>query len=169
MGVNFVWYPKEHLSFDIGYREAGFVEYKSDEQFEPKAQEFAELAKAKVMEIREQLSSPQSAKEYVISSLHDHCPTLWGEFHQGMSCILAKDTNEAISYFNQVLSNPHDTEWARQLKEFTSKLASLLKSDEDAFRFIGEIVKNSRELKKLTHSMVYCTARCMFSQIMFKS
>ncbi|MCL1090323.1 DUF4304 domain-containing protein [Shewanella profunda] len=149
VGINFQWYPKEYLSFDIGYREAGFVEYKSDEQFEPKAQEFAEIAKAKVLEIREQLSSPKSVKEYVISSLQNHRPTLWGEFHQGMSCVLNKDRNEAISYFNQVLSNPHDTEWAIELKEFTSRMVQLLESGEDALRFIDEIVNKSRELKKL--------------------
>lgn len=149
VGVNFQWYPKERLSFDIGYREAGFVEYESDEQFEPRAKEFAELAKAKVLEIREQLSRSKSAKEYVISSLQDHRPTLWGEFHQGMSCILTKDTKEAISYFNQVLSNPHDTEWAIELKEFTSGMVKSLESGEDALRFIDEIVNKSRELKKL--------------------
>lgn len=149
VGVNFQWYPKEHLSFDIGYREAGFVEYKSDEQFEPKAQEFAELAKSKVLEIREQLSSPKSVKEYVISSLQDHRPTLWGEFHQGMSCVLAKDTDEAISYFNQVLNNPHDTEWAMELKEFTSKLVAQIESGKNVFQFLDEIVNKSRELKKL--------------------
>ena len=97
VGVNFQWYPKGHFSFDIGYREAGFVEYESDQQFEPQAQEFAELAKAKVLEIREQLSSPASVKKYVISAFHDHRPTLWGAFHQGMSCILTKDTKEAIT------------------------------------------------------------------------
>lgn len=149
VGINFQWYPKEHLSFDIGYREAGFVEYKSDEQFEAKTQEFAEIAKAKVLEIREQLSSPKSVKEYVISSLQNQPSMLWGEFHQSMSCVLTKDRNEAISYFNQVQSNPIDTEWAIELKEFTSRMVKLLESGEDALRFIDEIVNKSRELKKL--------------------
>lgn len=157
VGVNFQWYPKEHLSFDIGYREAGFIEYKSDEQFEFQAQEFAELAKAKVLEIRERLSSPKSTKDYLISSFQDHRPTLWGEFHQGMSCVLTKDKNEAISYFNQVLSNPHDTEWAIELKEFTSRIVKLLESGDDVLRFIDEIVNKSRELKKLEPTDVQLT------------
>ncbi|WP_428820140.1 hypothetical protein [Microbulbifer sp. MCCC 1A16149] len=149
VGVNFQWYPQEHLSFDIGYREAGFVEYESNEQFEPQAQEFANLAKSKILEIREKLSSPKAVKEYVVSSLQDYRPTLWGEFHQGMSCVIAKEKNEAIAYFNQVLSNPHDTGWAIDLKEFVSKLISLLESGEDATHFLNEIVNKSRELKKL--------------------
>lgn len=149
VGVNFQWYPKEHLSFDMGYREAGFVEYESDEQFEPKAQEFSELAKDKVLEIREKLSCPKSIKKFVISSLQDHRPTLWGEFHQGVSCILTKDKIEAISYFNQVLSNPHNTDWAIELKQFTSKLVALLESDDDVLQYIDEIVNKSRELKNL--------------------
>lgn len=164
VGVNFQWYPKEYLSFDIGYRETGFVEYESDEQFEPKAKEFAELAKVKILEIREQLSSTKSAKEYVISSLQNHRPTLWGEFHQGMSCILTKDTKEAISYFNQVLSNPHDTEWAIKLKEFTSRMVISLESGEDALRFIDEIVNKSRELKKLEPTDVQLAEIALIAQ-----
>lgn len=149
VGVNFQWYPQNHLSFDIGDREAGFVEYKSDEQFGPEAQEFAKLAKAKVLEIREQLCSPKSAKEHVISSFQGHRSTLWGEFHQGMSCILAKEPNEAISYFSQVVNNPHDTEWAIELKEFTSKLIALIQSGDDTLLTIQKVVNKSRALKKL--------------------
>lgn len=159
VGVNFQWYPKEYFSFDIGYRETGFVEYKSDEQFEPKAQELAELAKSKVLEIREQFSSQKSVKEYVISSLQNHRPTLWGEFHQGMSCVLAKDTDEAIFYFNQVLNDPHDAEWSVELKEFTSKLVAQLETGENVFQFLDEIVNKSRELKKLE------TADVQFAEI----
>jgi hypothetical protein len=66
-----------------------------------------------------------------------------------MSCVLTKDSNEAISYFNQVLSNPHDTEWAIALKEFTSRMVKLLESGGDTLRLISEIVDKSRELKKL--------------------
>ena len=84
-----------------------------------------------------------------MSSLQNHRPTLWGEFHQGMSCVLTKDKNEAISYFNQVLSNPHDTEWAIELNDFTSRMVKLLESGEDSLRFIDEIVNKSRELKKM--------------------
>jgi hypothetical protein len=158
VGVNFQWYPQDHLSFDIGYREAGFVEYESDEQFEAEAQGFAELAKTKVLEIREQLCSPVSVKEHVASFLQGHRPTLWGEFHQGMSCILAKEPKEAICYFNQVLNNPHDTEWAIELKEFTSKLIALIESRDDTLLFIDEIVNKSRALKKLEPTNVQLAA-----------
>lgn len=149
VGVNFQWYPNAHLSFDIGYREVGFVEYRSDEQFEFKAQALADIAKARVLDIRERFSSPKSVKEYLIAALQNPQPTLWGEFHQGMSCILTKDRNEAIAYFNQVLSHPHDVPWARELKAFTSRVIKLLESGEDALQFIDEIVTESRKLKKL--------------------
>lgn len=149
VGVNFQWYPQDHFSFDIGYREAGYIEYESEEQFEPIAREFAELAKVKVLEIREQLSTPASMKMFVISSFKGHRSTLWSEFHQGMACVIARDAEKAISYFKQVLSDPHDTEWANELKDFTSKVATLLEASEEPLKFIDKIVTKSRELKKL--------------------
>jgi len=164
VGVNFQWYPKDHLSFDIGYREAGFIEYESDEQFETEALELAEQAKTKVLELREKMSDPQSAKQWVIASYRDHQPTLWSVFHQGMSCVLAHETDAAIVYFNQVISDPHDTKWALELKQFTAELVALIESGEETFKFIDEIVNESRQLKKLdSTSTTYCFPETLVS------
>jgi len=49
VGVCFQWYPNDFFSFDIGYREAEFVEFESEEQFQAAAQEYTEIAKSKVL------------------------------------------------------------------------------------------------------------------------
>jgi len=149
VGVNFQWYPKEYFSFDIGYREAGFVEYKSDEQFEAAALGFSELAKLKILEIRKRLLTPKTSKKFIRSSLKSKKHSLWAEFHQGMAFGVAGDTKKAESYFKKVLDNPHDTEWAIELKLFTTEVMAFLEVKEDFLTRVDEIVHMSRELKNL--------------------
>ncbi|WP_186295253.1 DUF4304 domain-containing protein [Shewanella algae] len=149
IGINWQWYPKEHYAFDVGFREQGFVEYENDQQFEEDARAFAELAKSKVLEIRESLSTPESMKRYIISAFKEIGPTIWGEFHQGLACAVARDKAQAISFLQSVVSNSHDTEWALELKDFSKNLINLIESGSDYHTYLDEVVSKSRELKKL--------------------
>lgn len=149
VGVNFQWYPKDYFSFDIGHRVSDFVEYETDEQFELAVLEYAEFAKDRVLENRKVLSTPKAAQKYVKSSFQDSRLNVWAEFHQGMVCAIAKDNDEAIYYFRQVLDSPYDSEWAIELKEFTNKLVVLFEAEEDFFPHFDRIVSSSRHLKKL--------------------
>jgi hypothetical protein len=51
VGVNWQWYPIDYFSFDLGYREETYIEYKSDEQFEPEAHKLAQTALKKLKSI----------------------------------------------------------------------------------------------------------------------
>jgi hypothetical protein len=149
IGVNWQWYPKDHFSFDLGYREASFIEYISDDQFEPKARELAEMAKAKVEEFRRSLSNQISAKEYIVSKTKEDKGNLWGEFNRGMACAITGSKEQALNYFKQVIENPHDVEWAIELKDFTRNMMNLISSGQDHIGYINKIVKEARALKKL--------------------
>jgi hypothetical protein len=149
VGVNFQWYPKDYYSFDIGYREAGFVEYVSDEQFELTARKFVEIARNKVLQIRERLSTPESAKEYVIDSYKVLGLTLWGEYNQGVACLIASDEQQALVYLNQIVDDNYDTEWAKELRNFTIGLIKLVQSGQDYINFLNQVINKTREMKKL--------------------
>lgn len=149
VGINWQWYPQDYFSFDLGYREAGFVEYNSDDQFEPKARELAELAKSKVEEFRSQLSDQMKAKEYVINATKDNKGNLWGEFNRGMACTISGSKDQALTFFNQVIEIPDDVEWAVELKNFTRNLMNLINSGQDYIEYLNEVVRESRSLKKL--------------------
>lgn len=149
IGVNWQWYPKEHYAFDVGYREQGFVEYENDQQFEEDARQFAELAKSKVLEIRESLSTLESMKKYIISAYKEIGATIWGDFHQGLACAVASDHVEAISFLQRVVSNSDDREWALELKDFSKNIINQIESGSDYHTYLDEVVSKSRELKKL--------------------
>lgn len=149
IGVNWQWYPEKQISLDFGYREAGYIHYESDEQFEPQARMFAETAKSKILEIRELLSTPHATKQYIEYTQRQKKSVLWGEFHQGMACAIAGDTDEAITLFHQVINDPYDTAWARKLKGFTRNIVSRISANDDFYGYVNSIVNQSRRLKNL--------------------
>lgn len=149
VGIHWLWHPKEYFSFDLGYREAGYVEYKSNSQFEPKAREMANLAKIKVEEIRGHLSNLQAARNHIVKSYSDEPETIWNQFHCGMICAVSGDTEEALPYFNAVKENSDDRDWALELKQFTRETQSAMSSTNDFIEHVCNIVKKSRKMKKL--------------------
>lgn len=152
VGVNFQWYPKEHFSFDMGYREAGFIEYETDEQFTPLAKDLAEQAKLKVIETRQKLSSPEAAKNYIIEHYSGQRPNMWANYNQGVACAVAGDKTQSISFLQLVVASSHDPEWAIKLKSFTADLISKIESGNDYITYLNQIVTQSRVLKKLEAS-----------------
>ncbi len=149
VGINWQWYPQDYFSFDLGYREADFVEYYSDDQFEPKARELAELAKSKVEEFRSQLSDQMKVKDYVINATKDNKGNLWGEFNRGMACAISGSKDQALIFFKEVIEIPDDVEWVVELKNFTRNLMNLINSGQDYIEYLNEVVRESRSLKKL--------------------
>lgn len=149
VGVNWLWYPKEHLSFDLGYREAEFVEYKSDAQFEPKARELALIAKGKVQKIRYCLSNIQAAKTYIVGAYSKEPKTIWTQLHLGMICALAGSSDEAIAHFTKVIQSPEESDWALALKQFTDETRSIVSSSKDFKAYTCNIVGETRRMLKL--------------------
>ena len=67
IGVNLQWYPKEYFSFDMGYREETFHEYRSDEQFTPQAYKLVNKAKDRIQNYRNALSTVESTTKFVLN------------------------------------------------------------------------------------------------------
>lgn len=149
VNVNWLWHPKEYYSFDLGTREAGYVEYQSDAQFEPKVREMAEIAKAKVLEMRSRLSDLKAAKKYIVKYYAAGAGTIWQHLHCGMICALAGDTAKAAKYFNKVAADPEDRDWIIELKQFTREASNCLTSSNDFASHVCNIIKESRRIKKL--------------------
>ena len=158
IGICWQWYPKDYYSFDIGYREAGFIEYKNDEQFEPKALALAcsakalalaEQAKAKVLEIRDCLADSESLKGYVLNSFENKPVTVWDQHYMGMSCLLSGNHDQARKHFDNVLNETHDVEWVHNLKEYTEQVLKLMDSAKELISFLDQNINESRILKKL--------------------
>ncbi len=155
VAINWQWYPNDHFSFDVSYREPGFVEYETDEQFELEVRNLAEVAKIKVQEFRSSLVNPKSLKDSVIKmSNQQKSTTLWPDFHRGMACAISGSVPEALAFFKRVVEDPHDTEWAIRLKAFTNNMIAIITSGEDYIEHIHEVVNSARSLKKLEHKNI---------------
>ncbi len=152
IGINWQWYPKAHFSFDLGYREADFIQYCSDAQFETKAKEMAVIARRKIEEIRHSMSDIDTAKDYVVNTTSNENLTIWKQFHMGMICALANCYSEAVGHFHNVLARPDNQDWAVKLKEFTEEIMMIVTSNTDLKTHLCGIVKESRALKKLPES-----------------
>lgn len=148
IAINFQQYPNEHCSFDIFNREAGFVEYISDEEFEPKILELAELAKSRVLEIREKLSSPEKLKVFALDYFRE-ISSLRSHFHQGMACIVTGDKHNGILYLKKMLENSEAAGWANEQKIFARNLVDLIQSGGNYHLFINNVIDESRNLKKM--------------------
>lgn len=149
VGVNWLWHPKEYFSFDLGYREERFIEYKSDAQFEAKSRELAMVAKSKVQEMRNNLANLQAAKTYLIGAYSEVPRTIWNQFHQGMICAMVGSTDEAILYFTKVIEDPDDRDWAIELKKFVSDVKNMASTSKDFKSYVCNIVGEARQMKKL--------------------
>ncbi|GMM86926.1 hypothetical protein [Pseudoalteromonas sp. MTN2-4] len=95
VGVSWLWYPKDYLSFDIGYRENSFIEFKDEDSFFSEAIALAEKAKDKALTHRRSMSSPELAKEFVLTNTAGDKQNIWACLNKGLACLHASDFQNA--------------------------------------------------------------------------
>jgi hypothetical protein len=148
IGVNFHWYVKDSISFDMGYRESEFVDFISIEQFTPEVEKLSRFALDKILEYRHSFSNITTAKQVILK--HEFTSdSLWGNYHKGVICGLTDDTKGLNLHFDALLSVNHDVLWANNLKLRTGQLKEIA-TDPKLFRQeINNTMKQARQLKKL--------------------
>ena len=150
IGVDFHWYKKQYMSFNLEGRQENFVEYKNDEQFTAEMEKFCDLIIKKILEIRENLRTIASAKKIILKHNFQN-DDLWGNYHKGTICGLAGDFDKMNKYFNDLLKVENDMQlqWIEDLKENVKHLQS---KTYDLELFKAEklnIISETRKLKKL--------------------
>ena len=149
VGVNWQWYPKDDYSFDMGYRTGSYVEYESDEQFEVAAREFADQAKTKVIEYRQNLRNVSTARETMERMEEEEKDTIWNRYHLGVVNALAGLNEEAISNLRQVMQEKDEWDWVKELYSHTEELISVLQQGQDPRDIITRNILEARRRKKL--------------------
>lgn len=152
VGISWLWYPKEYLSFDIGYRENSFIEFKDEESFFFEAVALAEKAKARALAHRQSMSSPDLAREYVLTNTAGDKQNIWACLNKGLVCLHASDFQNANIYLENVLECDDDRDWAISVKDFAQSLLKLKPSDQ--LLAIHDAIIHSRKLKKLPEMKV---------------
>ena len=157
VGVNWLWNPKDHLSFDYGHRVDGLghglVRYESDEQFSPLARELAVVAAGQARGYRELFRTIDACAH----ELRDAKPRQLNQsLDAGVALGLAGDPPAAREMFARYLAwfeSDEELEWRNDHDEATYKrvqLLSALTQDLPAFRQrIREDVYEGRARLKL--------------------
>ena len=146
VGVNWLWNPKDYLSFNYGHRVhfddgSQYVEYESDEQFAPLAEKLATAAAEKVLHYRQLF--PTVAASAAVLSLGERA---W--IHAAIALGLNRDSQEArVMFARHIEQRPGgDSDRARSLN-------GLLDDSESFGNQIREDVIEGRRLLGLDTSV----------------
>ncbi len=155
IGVCFHWHVDDYWSFNIGYREAAYCEYKNEKQFTPVVTKYIQQALAKVLLYRDQLSDLESA-ERTIFTYDGYSSFVWACYHKAVILGLNNKVQDAEHYFNLILAEKDYLEeynspitWILELKDEVKLLKSALHKPNEFKNAINKIIVTSRKLKKL--------------------
>lgn len=130
-GIAWLLFEKSHLSFDVGYRiDTPFIEYKTDDQFEPAATEMVRRAASEVTKLREKFDSLASATEHFRD---DDLASPWSRYYAGVIFGLSGMVAESRDCFQEVANMDARYDWQKGLVYRAKDLMDLL-GDEDQFK-----------------------------------
>lgn len=153
VGVQWLWYPKRHFSYDTGSRVAQFVPFESPEQFAPEANCLAARAAEEVLSLRSRFASlPAIAHDLVTKPWGD---ALWPLYHGAVAAGLTGDVPTARNLFDQLLAVDYGYGWWQERHDVAARLASCL-SDPNAYRAaVLALIVECRTMQRLPVDLDY--------------
>ena len=149
VGACWLWYAKDYLSFDDGYRVDSFTSAENLEGFESAVEDVAARARQEVLHFRQRFATLHAVAEH-LKSKETRSIDIWGHYHAGVSSGLAGWQSESVRHFRAALAaGERDVEWVHNLKKECDHLL-LLVNDPPAFQsYISSVVAASRAALKL--------------------
>lgn len=147
VGVCWLWDGKEYLSFDVGNRVEGFVEFQNEEQFINQAKDLAQSAANEVLKYRKQFTTIDTVYQYYRKN--GIPKNIWSYFHFAIAAGLIGKSKESIKFFQEIQNEKLTYDWIKSLQVEVKSLMELVK-DTDKFRQMVETeVFKARALNKL--------------------
>jgi hypothetical protein len=158
VGVNWLWDPKDYLSFDFGHRadipgEGQYIEYEDDEQFSPFARKLATVAAEQVRHYRDVFPTVEAAAATLKRAEPDE---LLRALDAGIALGLAGHEVAARTMFSRYVGwfeSDEESEWRTEVDEARYHRARQLRDlvgDRRAFNeLIREDVRKARAQLKL--------------------
>lgn len=149
IGVNFHWYVQDYWSFDIGYRESDFIDFRDENQFTLEIENLTKTALNKVLDYKQNLKELKHSKETILE--HEFTSeNLWGSYHKGIICGLIGDNKKTNFYFNRLLDLELKAPFEKELEKIVIDLKE--KSlDINLFKdTVLVFIKESRRQKRLS-------------------
>ena len=146
VGACWLWYEKNSLSFDDGYRVEQFQAVESEEQFIQVSATLAIQAHDEVLKLRSRFSSIEKTAAHLKNKDFSN---IWQNYHAAVAATLVNDTSHAKTRFDAVMQNKDDRSWALDLKKHTTMLESISGDLGLFLRTIEEIVARSKRRLKI--------------------
>lgn len=147
VGACWLWDGKEYLSFDVGHRVAGFVEFQNEEQFINKAQDLAQTAVNEVLKYRRQFLTVDMVYQYY---LKNGIPkNIWSYYHFAIAAGLIGKSKESLQFFQEIQNEKLTYDWIKSLQTGVKSLMELVKEIDKFRQRIESEVFNARALNKL--------------------
>lgn len=143
VGACWLWYEKDYLSFDAGYRVDNFQSFRSAEQFAVTAQKLAERASREVTALRERFPSPLHAQAWLTAKAP---VSIWDHYHRAVSAGLAGAVDQSKRSFADVISDPDERPWAIEIKRRAAEFARRLELDSGIEAEVMHTVRRTRDL-----------------------
>jgi hypothetical protein len=148
IGVNFHWKEQDYFSFDIGYRETGFIEFLNENQFEDEMVSLCKIALKKTIEFRDKLSGISRAEDTIINHVFPS-NTIWGNYHRAIISGLNNNLDQTNTYFNLILEQELTHNWQIKLKNNIEELMLEANYIDNFKTKIDTVIKTTRVLKKM--------------------
>ena len=146
VGATWLWYEKDYISFDEGYRVEGFSQFVDEAQFGPIASDLVKRAAEEVNRFRVLFPTVHA----VARQLEQKSPKgFWDEFNAGMACALSGDAVSARSFLNVVAGTNDSRDWAKAAAAVARKHCEELGNVQEFQRAIKDVVRRTRQLLRL--------------------
>jgi len=148
VGVCWLWAPRDHLSFDWGYRQGGFIEFRNEDQFRLEAEKLARDALMHVAQFRRQLASAADAVTGFEAG-RGAPDEDWSLYFRAGLRGLAGDLETARELLSKLITLPTEHDWEKQRRRWAEGLRAAATTIE-AFRHgLTKLVVEARRLNKL--------------------
>lgn len=146
VGVHWLWYPKDYMSFDYGNRIEPFTPFISEIQFDAEAHRYAQRAAKAILDHRKKFSSIKKTAKILINEKYLTC---WGLYNAAVIAGLNGSMKKAESLLTSLRLEEAHLDWQLELKKTAIELLTLV-SDVNRFRNrISTIVATTRQLHHL--------------------
>jgi hypothetical protein len=155
VGVNWLWTPKDDLSYDFGGRlgvpgDGGYVEYKSDEQFWPLAVKLATIACDDVRRLRELFPTIEAAAA-VLEKATDL--NIEESIDAGIALALVGEGDRArtmLRRHTEWFESDEDLEWrVDEDRDLYERVRALIELTQDRTQFREQIRRDVRQARSL--------------------
>jgi len=129
VGAGFLWWEKDHVSFDDLIGDRPWSDALPDESFADKARELAQRARARLLELRTRHCDVAKSAAWLGSK---ESLSNWGHFHAAMAFGISGMLDHARSHFHEAIVSDNGIGWIKALNNSCITLEHLV-ADHDAF------------------------------------